>query len=228
MSRYVRVIPGSAAYWDNCQQSLKQLCETFGPPNVFYSRSYADYHWPVVRKILLPHKPNATTLELKRVVLRSPHIATMIFEKYSTTYSKYYKKLYNVSYQWERVEFQGRNTDHLHRVLQFSKCPDLTKHANKAIEGHMAQLAIDKHNDVTSNICLRNNLLEELKNKIEIGEASKLVIKKFGQWFVSCENPANDENGPRTILTRHRLKLTILANGNTTIFLIALGTVLIF
>jgi len=176
-------------------QQLKAIIETFGVPNVFYTRRYADYHWPMLRKLLFPDGYTPTQLEMRKAVIANPHLATAMYENMSIAYRNAFNKLFKTSWMWERAEFQFRNADHTHGLAQMEHCPKMTELADVAIEKHRAEKMLQQNDDAKSDVQFSTQDFEDLRTKIQKGQEACETIKSYGEWLVSCENPALDQDG---------------------------------
>ena len=79
ISRYLRNITGSGAYWQKAQEDLTAIITRAGPPTFFFTFSSADLHWPELHALLKSDNTDPTVENHRDNVINNPNITNWFF-----------------------------------------------------------------------------------------------------------------------------------------------------
>ena len=80
MMHYAKNITGSNAYWHQVKQNLKATVTQVGAPTIFFTLSYAEFHWPELHSLFTETDILTFTSEdIRENVVSNPHILDWFF-----------------------------------------------------------------------------------------------------------------------------------------------------
>ena len=79
ISRYLRNITGSSAYWQKAKEDLTAIITHAGPPTFFFTFSSADLHWPELHALLKSDNTDPTVENHHENVISNPNITDWFF-----------------------------------------------------------------------------------------------------------------------------------------------------
>ena len=79
ISRYLRNITGSSAYWQKAKEDLTAIITHAGPPTFFFTFSSADLHWPELHALLKSDNTDPTVENHRENVINNPNITDWFF-----------------------------------------------------------------------------------------------------------------------------------------------------
>ena len=79
ISRYLRNITGSSAYWQKAKEDLTAIITHAGPPTFFFTFSSADLHWPELHALLKSDNTDPTVENHRDNVINNPNITNWFF-----------------------------------------------------------------------------------------------------------------------------------------------------
>lgn len=117
-------LKGSRPYWKQASWDVQAFVKQLGCPDLFLTLSAADMQWPDLHRHMPQYELflSGTSEEKKRLirdnVQGNPHIiAHYFFLRRKLYYDAILKPLLGVDDYWDRDEFQGRGTEHLHALI---------------------------------------------------------------------------------------------------------------
>lgn len=143
MMAYGANITGSSGYWAKRANELLSLVEQRGVPTVFYTFSYADFHWNDLHRLMpsyLSTQSPGTIQERRQNVLANPHLVDWYFTTRLDIFLKHILDgVLEAAWRWHRMEWQLRGAVHAHGVAQLHADPGLTELTSIAYEGLLAE-----------------------------------------------------------------------------------------
>ena len=114
----------ASGYWHKSKEDLKATITQKGPPTIFFTLSYAEYHWPEFQNLFNDTKAEKMTpADRQKQVLRNPHILDWMFTERTDCFVKFWLD-YSLqsSWHWYRYEYAvQRGSIHCHVVAKFKK-----------------------------------------------------------------------------------------------------------
>ena len=90
ISRYLRNITGSTAYWQKAKEDLKAIVTHAGPPTFFFTFSSADLHWPELHTLFKSDNTDPTVENRRENVINNPHITDWFFTQRLESFIKHW------------------------------------------------------------------------------------------------------------------------------------------
>lgn len=123
-------IKSSSSYWKQKCCELLAMCKQLGKPNVFFTLSAADYHWPDLFKVIVPEKnfENLNETDRKNLMHKNPLITSYFFQYRMDQFVKLVlRPIFMVTDIWYRFEWRNRGSTHTHGVLWLTDAPNFNE-----------------------------------------------------------------------------------------------------
>lgn len=113
-------IKSTVAFWKSKCGELINMCKQLGSPQIFFTLSAADYHWPDLFKLIAPNQNFEDLNEemRKELMHKNPLITSYFFQYRMELFMKLILiPIFKVVDYCYRFEWQGRGSTHAHGML---------------------------------------------------------------------------------------------------------------
>ena len=177
ISRYLRNITGSSAYWRKAKEDLKAIITHAGAPTFSFTFSSADLQWPKLHTLFKSDNTDPTVENRRENVINNPHITDWFFTQRLESFIKHW--LYHsldAKWHWYRFEYQARGSIHCHGVAKLKNDPGLSTLSQVTLQGYLAELSLD-HAEPTD--------VPELSQQVLDGKKASEQVCQYVDWLLS-------------------------------------------
>ena len=163
--RYLKNIPGTTAYWQQNSNNVDAIIDTLGPPQIYFTFTYADQHDKGLHEFLeIPTDASQTVI--KHYLNNNPHLVNWFFTmKFGEYYKEYLEKICNGSPEkggwiWYRFEWQFRKIIHCHGLMKMGGAPDTHALSQICAKGYESSLTSEPKS-AENKLAIENGLNAE-------------------------------------------------------------------
>ena len=107
ISRFLKSITASSAYWQKAKEDLKAIITHAGPLTFFFTFKSADLHWPELHTRFKSENTAPTVENHHENVMNNPHITDWFFTQRLEIFIKHWRyHSLDAKWHWYRYEYR--------------------------------------------------------------------------------------------------------------------------